>query len=173
MSENEKKKMNNPLPHILTFLWLDIKSQIIHPITGIPREIKYWLKERGWKLVFRFMDTSMKRSIDNLDSVKKYFEFRNWMLNRIINYMTTDQNWVLAITHPVEEENTWIQLAFLNPDQITVGLTQTDDGGTHITSLRLLQLPENVRTDYHIVNEEHLEHIIRLQERREKQEEIK
>lgn len=172
MTENEKKEMNNPTLHILTFVWLRIKLDIISPIISIPREIKQWLYEQGWKLVFKFMDSSMKKSLENLKNVKKYFEFRNWMIHKMINYMTVDQKWILAITHPIEEgqENNWIQLAFLNPHQVTVGLTPRENGNLEITSMRLLPPPESVLTDYHIVNEEHLEYIINLQERREMQE---
>ena len=158
-SEEKNEEMNNPLPHILEFVRIRIKWDIL----GIPRKIINWFKRQGWKATFNLMNSSVKKSSKNLKSVKKYLKFRDWALNQIVKYMTENQGWILAVTRPKAEhlKKHWIQMAFINPQFVEVGVTEEKDGTKVVQSIELLPPQEHLITDWHIMNQEHLEHILK------------
>lgn len=158
-SEEKNEEINNPLPHILEFIRIRIRWDIL----DIPRKIIRWLKSLGWKIVFSLMNSSMKKSMKNLKTVEKYLGFRDWMFNQIIKYMTENQGWVLAVTRPKGEhlKKHWVQMSFINPQFLEVGVIEKEDGTKVVQSIELLPPQEHLSTDWHIINEEHLEHILK------------
>jgi len=155
-NEEENREMNNPFPHILEFIRIRIRWGIL----DVPRKIVRWFKNLGWKITFGFMNSSVKRSMDNLKSLKKHFEFRNWMFKQIIKYMTENQGWVLTVVHPRAEhlKKRWVQMAFVNPQFLNVETVIEEDGTKVVKNIELLPRQELLVQEWHITN---LEHILR------------
>lgn len=158
-SEEENREMNNPLPHILEFIRIWIRWNVI----DVPRKIGRWFKNLGWKIIFSLMNSSMKKSVKNIKTIEKVLGFRDWSLNQIIKYMTENQGWILAINHPKAEhlKKRWVAMSFINPQFIEVGTTEKEDGTKVVQSIEFLLSQEHLVTNWHIVNQEHLEHILR------------
>lgn len=175
-SENQEEKRmeeNSSLPHLLSFIWLKIKWGIFEPIIRIPGRISRAFNRWGWIQTFKFVNSATKKSLENVKGLKKVFKFRDWMFNRIIEYMTMDVGWVLTITRPKAEhlKTRWIQMAFINPQFLEVKLKEKGGGVKAIRSIELLPHPDHLETEWHVVNEEHLEHIMK-QDRYKKSDEF-
>ncbi len=161
MTENEEEngEMNNPLPHILDF----VRIQIRWGVLDIPRKIVRLLKQQGWKVVFWLMNFSMRKTSKNLEAVTEYFKFRDWAYKQIIKYMTENQGWVLMILRPEGKgmEKHWIQMSFVDPRFLHVETTIKEDGTRAVTSMEFVPSAKSVVQDWHIVNKKHLDHILK------------
>lgn len=161
MTENEEKneEMNNPLPHILEYLKIDFRWNVL----DVPRKTGRLIKQQGWKIVFGLMNSSMKKSLKNLKSIERHLEFRNWMFGQIVKYMTENQGWVLMILRPEgkDKEKHWIQMSFVDPRFLHVETATNEDGTKRVTHIEFVESAKSVVQDWHIMNQEHLDHILK------------
>jgi hypothetical protein len=159
MPEKRETEDKNPLPYIAEFVRVTVKWAILSPLN----RVKVWINREGWKLVWKIMESSVKKTLERLEPIKKYIDFRNWMLNKIISYMTEDMGWVLTITHPKAEhlKSRWVALAFVNPQFVDLQTYKTDDGATAIKHIGLLPPQDHLTTEWHVTSDEQMEHILK------------